>query len=138
MIENITMEAKQKTAEAIIRNNAHVPFAYDMLTHTQLEEGNLQEAADTKKKAIACSPLAVQEYEDMFELLYQALWAADRSGDTAALLRIRDELIALPDMLSAAEKKLSDLGKKLDYVPVFQLKAEETEYIAALKAASTK
>ena len=135
----VEMRSGQDDAEAekhamyIIKNNGHVPVAYDFAARSRAENGDFDGALELKDKAIENAPLVISEYEDKFSLLYQAIWHADETGDRQALSRYCEAMLALPDDLMLAESRLSSLGRKIKDVPDLKLSDEASDYIDALR-----
>ena len=138
----MTSAADEKTAfahaDAVMKYNKYVPVAYDYAAKREAAKGDFDAALELKNKAISLSPLTRTEYEDKFGLLYKAIWHADETGDTEAMKRYCEEMIALPGEMTMAQDKLSTLGGSISETPDLRLGEEETEYIRQLASAMGK
>ncbi|MBQ6164885.1 MAG: O-antigen ligase family protein [Clostridia bacterium] len=127
-----------KHAEYLIRHNGRIPVAYDAAARADMARGGYDAAIEKKNKAIENAPLVISEYEDKFNVLYQAIWYADGIGDTDAVARYCNEMIALPDELMIAQARLSPLGKKIKDQPDLTLSDKAAEYIETLRRSMQK
>ncbi|MBQ9860205.1 MAG: O-antigen ligase family protein [Clostridia bacterium] len=120
-------------ADRILDRNPHVSVAYSVKSRYAYSIGDFASVITYKEKTIETAPFFHSEYWEYGDMLISGIRLYTKAGDIASAKVCERALLALSDKLAVQEERLSEYGAAIDTQPIFYLRKDQREYIAALK-----
>ena len=118
-----------KTAEDILKHNEAVALAWDARARVAFGRGDIQQMMVCKRKAIALSKYALEEYEDYLDMLFAAAQWYVQADDRESAAYCLQEALGIPEQLNNVKEGTDAIGWKIQDKPELEL---PQQYQAAL------
>lgn len=128
-----TTEEMKTIAKDILQHNQASAFAYSAMAWAAFAEGDVEEFAQYKEKAIEFAPYQYEEYVDYLEILAYCGGKYLDIGDEAGAKFCLEKAEKIPEMLNSVKENTSALGWKIVDRPKVVLSQEHLELIEEMR-----
>lgn len=119
-----SIESMDQQADRILKTNKYVSIAWSAKARTAYTKGDFTNVMTASRRAIALAPYSNSVYLDYFDMLQTGIHLYAENGDTAGADYCRRELLAIPDMITAALERTTPLAWRITEKPELALPAE--------------
>ncbi len=122
--EETNSETVEKYADQIIEENGHLAIAYSAKANSAYSKGDFKKVIEYKKKAIACIPYSIAEYDDYCQKLVVGISLYNEVNDEKSVSKCIKELVNVGDMLEEVKGNTHPIAWKIQDKPQLELSGE--------------
>jgi len=116
-------------AERILKQNAYVAEAYDVLAMAAFGQGDYSKMSELKKQSVSLRKYEIEGYERYILLLSQAITLANEQGDMETAGKLLIDVVDVSVQIKSVEAETDTLAYQIRDLPDFELDEEIVKYI---------